>query len=52
VRSRWRIFYKVAPEERLVSVLLIGPRSPDEETDVYAVARKLFETLAGGEGEA
>jgi mRNA-degrading endonuclease RelE of RelBE toxin-antitoxin system len=47
-RSRFRILYKVDAEERLVSVLLVGPRRPGEDVDVYQVARRLFEALGGG----
>jgi mRNA interferase RelE/StbE len=47
-RDRYRILYKVDAGARRVSVLLIGRRKPGEERDVYAVARRLFETLAGG----
>jgi mRNA-degrading endonuclease RelE of RelBE toxin-antitoxin system len=47
VKSRYRVLYKVEPEQRRVSVLLIGPRKPGENADVYAVARRLFEALSG-----
>lgn len=49
VRSRFRVIYRVDPRRRRVSVLLIGPRKPGQEEDVYAVARRLLKTLLSGE---
>jgi mRNA-degrading endonuclease RelE of RelBE toxin-antitoxin system len=46
-RSRYRVLFQVDAKKKRVSVLLVGARRPGETTDVYAVARRLFETLAG-----
>jgi mRNA-degrading endonuclease RelE of RelBE toxin-antitoxin system len=46
-RSRYRVLFKVETEKKRVFVLLVGARRPGETTDVYALARRLFENLAG-----
>lgn len=49
--SRYRIIYRVNPEESTVAVLLVGKRKAGQEEDVYALARKLLKTFLREKGE-
>ena len=44
-RDRYRVLFRV--DERVVRVLLVGPRRPGKGTDVYAVARSLLKVVLG-----
>lgn len=44
-RDRFRILYQVNRRKRVVSVLLVGPRAPGEDADVYVLAQKLLATF-------
>ncbi len=48
-RDRFRILDKVDTRAKLVSVLLIGERAPDQEADIYALAQKLLATFTRSE---
>jgi mRNA-degrading endonuclease RelE of RelBE toxin-antitoxin system len=43
--DRYWVLYQVDPEERVVSVLLVGRRTPGSYADVYEVAERLLGTL-------
>jgi mRNA interferase RelE/StbE len=45
VRDRFRVLYDVDKSARLVSVLLVGERSPGPDADIYALAKKLLSTF-------
>jgi mRNA interferase RelE/StbE len=46
-RDRYRILYRVDPDRRMVSVLLVGKRKAGREDDVYILAQKLLKNLLG-----
>ena len=49
LRKRYRILFQVDEEGRTVTILLVGRRTAQEETDIYQAAKRLLKTLLGEE---